>query len=128
MFARMKTSIAAGPFAEPVMGLTMVMIGVALALPGETFERRSFATMAHLAPELVWAAVFILLGGAQIVGALLVLRQWRLLSCMASGALWVLWTASTLHAGFGGVLWAIGIAMTTGQAVAYLRAASAPGA
>ena len=119
---KMAASLAAGPFAEPLMGLTMVMVGVALALPTETFLISAYGTMGLIAPEPAWALVFAIVGMAQMTAALLEVRHARLASAMLGGVLWVIWTAATLHSGYRGVLWAIGIAMVLGQALAYLRA------
>lgn len=116
---KMLRGIAAGPFAEPVMGLTMFMVGLALALPTDTFERSSFRTMGELAQEWEWAVVFVTVGTAQLTAALLEVKAARLATSMIGGALWTVWTAATLHSG---VLWAFGISMVLGQALAYLRA------
>lgn len=122
---KMATSIAAGPFAEPVMGLTALMVGLALAMPGATFAFSAYDTLAAIAPERVWAALFIVIGASQIVAALLEAATARILTAMASGALWTVWTIATMHSGFRGVLWAIGASMVVGQGIAYLRTKAA---
>jgi hypothetical protein len=119
---KMLRGLAAGPFAEPVMGLTAFMVGIALALPNDTFSRSSFNTMAALAAEWGWAIIFVTAGAGQLTAALLEVKGARLATSMVGGTLWMVWTAATLHSGFGGVLWAFGVAMVLGQALAYLRA------
>ena len=118
----MLRSIAAGPFAEPVMGFLMFMIGVALALPADTFSMSSYWMLSLIAPETLWSGIFIVVGAAQIFAALLNNTLARVLSCMTGGFVWMVWTAATLHSGFRGILWAIGFAMIVGQGLGYLRA------
>ena len=119
---KMARSLAAGPFAEPVMGLTMVMIGVALILPTQTFALTAYGTMSQIASEPAWALIFLVSGAAQMTAALLEVRRARLATSVVGGVLWVIWTAATPHSGYRGVLWAGGIAMILGQALAFLRA------
>jgi hypothetical protein len=123
MIRKLAKGLAAGPFAEPVMGFTMFMVGVALMLPAHTFDLNSYAMLAMIASEEVWGAIMIVLGAFQIWAGLAERRTERLAACMSSGALWVFWTTGTYISGSQGTLWAIGIAMIVGQGLAYLRAA-----
>lgn len=121
---RIARNLAAGPFAEPLMGLTIAMVGLAFMMPPQTFQiRTSFAVLSVVAREEVWGAVMIAMGVTQILAALLEHRFARLSSCMAGGAFWMFWTSATFYSASAGVLWAFGIAMIVGQGLAYLRAA-----
>lgn len=120
---RILRNIAAGPFAEPVMGFTMLMVGFALLLPHHTFSWQAYRFLELVAPEEVWGVLMFGLGGIQMAAGLLEHRTARLISCMVCGVIWVFWTCATYYSGPKGVLWAFGVSMVVGQGLAYLRAA-----
>ena len=120
----MARNLAVGPLGEPLMGLVMFMIGLALVLPHSTFAMANFQTMAMLSDEDHWAAAMILIGATQMLSALGEWRIGRIVSTVIAGSVWMTWTVASLHSGSRGVMWAVGTAMVLGQALAYLRVKS----